>query len=88
MNTENAPQAPPEQRSRTALIIALIVVLLPALIPLYFAFSLDEHTLVFLVGAALLAIFNLLLVITLWNWVGSFSQTTSDDSSRDETDSP
>ena len=88
MNSENPPQAPPKQRSRTALLIALLVILLPALIPLYFAFSLDDHTLVFLVGAALLAIFNILLVVTLWNWVGAISQESTDDSSSEESNSP
>lgn len=81
MNADKAPEAPKKQRSRVTLVVALLVMLVPALIPLYFAFALDEHTLVFIAAALLLAIFNVLIVTALWNWLGA--QNSQDSSSSE-----
>lgn len=68
---EKEPARAGEQRSRTPLYTALGIMLLPALIPLYFALGADDsQTVIFLVSLSLaVAVSNIVIVVALWRWV-------------------
>lgn len=84
MQTDSGPDSTPKQRSSVMFIIAILVMLIPALIPIYLAFSLEDHTLIFLVGGLLLAVFNVTIVVALWNWAGALTGTESDKSDKSD----
>lgn len=67
-------QAPPEQVSRTKLIIGILVMLIPAGVPLYFALITDGTTAILLFSlAGVIALMNTMLVYGIWSWVNSMN---------------
>lgn len=70
--SEETPYNPDEVRSKRPLYMALVIMLFPALIPIYFALGAEEpQVVIFLVSlSAAVAISNILIIFALWRWVG------------------
>lgn len=65
---------PPERVSRLHLVVGILVMLLPAGVPLYFAFQTDGAAAVWLmILAAVIALMNTALVYGIWSWVNSLN---------------
>ncbi len=63
----------PPRVSRLALVVGILVMLLPACVPLYFAFLAEGTAVIVLVGAAIaVALMNTLLVYGIWSWANSY----------------
>ena len=69
MSSNEPPAEKPAGLSRPVFWGALILLLLPAAIPVYFAFAIEEGTALFLGGALGLAAINLSLLFALSRWV-------------------
>lgn len=64
----------PQGKSKRALVLGILVMLLPALVPLYFGLVTEGMVaLVFFIAAAVVALMNSLMVYGLWAWVNSQS---------------
>lgn len=59
------------------LVVAILVMLIPASIPLYFAFGTEGTTLVLLIAlGCAIAVMNTLLVFGIWSWLNAQSPTS------------
>lgn len=70
---EEGPEVSQEEISRLTLIVALLIMMLPAAIPLYFALGADdgEAVLFFLAVTLGVVVVNVILVFALWKWLKS-----------------
>lgn len=70
----DGPTAPPEQVSRKKLVIGILVMLVPAGVPLYFALNTDGTAAILLFAlAGTIALMNTMLVYGIWSWVNSMN---------------
>ena len=70
-------ESTPRQVSRLKLMIAILVMLIPAGVPLYFAFQTEGTAIIVLVGAAVaVAVMNTLLVYGIWTWINSMQSSS------------
>lgn len=74
---DGAPEASEQQMSKLLLWVAILIMLLPAGIPVYFALGLEGTDAIWLFAlAAGIAVINVLLVYGLWTWIKSLSQSS------------
>ncbi len=71
---DEGPEASPQAVSRLKLIVAILVLLIPAAIPLYFALGAEGTTaLIFVAAAVGVALVNTLLAYGIWSWLNSMA---------------
>lgn len=69
------PTVEQKQVSRLALVVGILVMLLPAAVPLYFALGTEGSTAAILFATAVvIGLFNTLLVFGVWTWINNSSQ--------------
>ena len=69
MSSNESPEEKPAGLSRPVFWGALVLLMMPAAIPVYFAIVVEEGTLLFLLGALGLVAINLSLLFALSRWV-------------------
>lgn len=75
---DEGPEASPQAVSKLKLVVAILVMLIPAGVPLYFALGADGTTTIVLTAlAGAVALINVMLVYGVWSWVNSMNSSTS-----------
>lgn len=72
---DEGPEASEREVSRMKLIIGILVMLIPAAVPIYFALGQDWTTALILVAAAVaVGLMNTMLVYGVWSWLNSVAE--------------